>query len=805
MSQLATNQYANPAPDYFWCWSGDGAAAEWRGRGKTLALWSELHPLLHHLAANGGLPPLGALMLLIAACRDEWPEPEPQLRDWIRRVGGNANPAGEQVLTALVAGLMAVRRLPADLRVSQQAKGLLAAHVFEDPACRMDWEQSLTVIGQLVSGPQVLGHEESAQDGRRQFLQDSKALLTGLAKLNKDSLESLLRTGLEQPELFRPLLVEAAPALQENRPLLDELAAAGGEEGLAAAVAKRAIAMVNFPGRFGIPNELPVGGISDITNRGTVDRLLPGELAWDDLVLAARLVHNEALYFRREDPPQDTPLRHTVLLDRGLRLWGRRRVLSLGVALGLAHHPALLREGGGIEVFGTTASDVEPLDLQSKAGVGQALRALVPSPGPEAALGKWRDSVAAATGAEDLVFITAREHLESPRCTAILGEIAMLLESRAGACRVIVMDREDGLEIQSWSSGGNRVMFRGTLEEQQMCSLEVTPPGPAKRVSSHTRAWPKLRPQSPFLFPVCPRPTAFLFDPISGGSLGFSRDGRLMRWPQENWGAHLIAEVPGGRKQWIAEAEGHIWVITSAKVPGGKPQAYKLDGNYLRRMNHDAPSHAFPQFATVLGNVVFFCYSDLIEAMSLESGVRIAELRGTNLPNRPRLAFNDGRIVVLGSDHKPDSVIESREDPFIEGMQPAPISISVVRGILRLKCEKTIRTFDPEDFSWKVETGVAAGPLTPFRPVSSNPEDGLTAATQTLVARYDPRGILRLQKPGQGVRWEIMLNHGKTSVLYSPRGLFSFDPRLVLPAHGTPPASIRRKLVGFLKAISSFP
>jgi len=74
-----------------------------------------------------------------------------------------------------------------------------------------------------------------------------------------------------------------------------------------AAVARRMVAMFTLPRPAGFPQKLPVGGISDITNRGTLDRLLPSELAADDMLLMARLANHEALYCRRDTPRMNLP------------------------------------------------------------------------------------------------------------------------------------------------------------------------------------------------------------------------------------------------------------------------------------------------------------------------------------------------------------------------------------------------------------------------------------------------------------------------------------------------------------------
>ena len=57
---------------------------------------------------------------------------------------------------------------------------------------------------------------------------------------------------------------------------------------------KAAMAVTQLPRAVIDPDELPLGGVSDITNRGDWDKLLLSELAHDDLTLTARLANNVA-------------------------------------------------------------------------------------------------------------------------------------------------------------------------------------------------------------------------------------------------------------------------------------------------------------------------------------------------------------------------------------------------------------------------------------------------------------------------------------------------------------------------------
>ena len=102
-----------------------------------------------------------------------------------------------------------------------------------------------------------------------------------------------------------------------------------------ASLAKQLLAVIQIPRPLHHTDELPIGGVSDITNKGDPTRLLISELAAESDALAVRLVLNEALYFRRETPPANPLPQRYVLLDNGILLWGRARIYAAAAGIAL--------------------------------------------------------------------------------------------------------------------------------------------------------------------------------------------------------------------------------------------------------------------------------------------------------------------------------------------------------------------------------------------------------------------------------------------------------------------------------------
>ncbi len=863
MTSYRTINYAVPPEGHFWKWSEGYDAIEWAD-GTTLALWPEVHAILDFLGNESGLPPLGSLLLVLAACRDETDTAGPLL---LGRVQGLLSPeialklveekksvaplviptssglppkmaeafaqaskynhdGARKITQGILDGLASIQALPKDLRSSLAAKCHLASIVFHRNTYNLSKADSRRLLREFpdpcVFG--TIGTPPRYSPSERLFI-DLRALKPGIAHYRTGTLESLLRTGLENSTLAESTLPQLPSKDSDPRLLLDQLINAGGESGAAAAIAKRAIAMMNFPGRFGAPRDLPVGGIADITNRGTIDRLLPGELAWDDLVLAARLVHNEALYFRREIPPQQVAVSHTVLLDRGLRLWGAARVISLGVALGLWHHPALNGPGETFECVAAEPDGFAYLDLGTPAGVRTALEVLVPAASPEVFLTAWWDAARIVDDAAipDVSFVTVKEHLDDAATRRLLGEIAGWIHERAGRFHVVAVDRLGNLEMQAWSPGGNHTLFRGEIDLDEILKPPAPNPPEKKPVPPPLRAQPNplqaLLPiyaeePLPFLFPVIPQASAYLPDGAGTsdqeGGTGVSLDHRLMQWPKPGWGA--VEEVPGklpGRQHWLGRGAGdELILIASAEQAGGNVRVFKVRERQLEEIEIEGSRHAFPRHAAVSGGAVVLVYADRVEACSLKSGRRVAEDSVAKLPANPVVDFDGETIRVFDSGKKASLGLDGwslRDGSWPRLLSPDHVSIEL--GVLRLMCGNNVYQFDPSKMTWDEKK---AGParFAAFVDSHHSPASGITlrvAPAGHLEAWHDSRGLLHLRQgtedPNQ--MWSILLSTPTASVWNPLHGLVSADRRLLAPTDQAPPTPPVTQLQTFLQSASA--
>jgi hypothetical protein len=102
---------------------------------------------------------------------------------------------------------------------------------------------------------------------------------------------------------------------------------------------KRIWSGLNVPFHNVLPSQQPIGGVSDLTNKGNFDRLLISEFANDDIVFLSRIANNEALYINREVPPQSEELERIILIDVSIKNWGTPKLLAHALLLAIAKHP----------------------------------------------------------------------------------------------------------------------------------------------------------------------------------------------------------------------------------------------------------------------------------------------------------------------------------------------------------------------------------------------------------------------------------------------------------------------------------
>src|ERR1022692_3666346 len=290
--QQAIDYLRGPA-NGLWRWAENGSVLVWRD-GSTIAFREEIVQILQWLAPNG-LPSFGALVFLLAACRGKVPRANEIVLESPRPLPANMGKDAAVLvfqwkqlhaqLEATLTQLARASQLPSELNTGIKARCVLAEAVFEPAKAEryVGADAILRGLSEPINDTDLLGEERWEWNGG--YIHQLHIVAEGLKLQTYDSLTLRLRTGLDA----LPKEIDAAlPPAERARRLIEELSR-DREFGAVARAALELMAAVRLPRRRAEREQLAIGGVADMTNRGPRDRLLLSELAHDDLTLAVRV------------------------------------------------------------------------------------------------------------------------------------------------------------------------------------------------------------------------------------------------------------------------------------------------------------------------------------------------------------------------------------------------------------------------------------------------------------------------------------------------------------------------------------
>ncbi|QGJ70514.1 Hypothetical protein PBC10988_22110 [Planctomycetales bacterium 10988] len=527
--------YLSPAANAFWRWASDGETLIWK-HGPTIAFGPEVEAVLNRLAPRG-FPPFGVLALFLAACRDNW---------HVASAGSEYLQEFEQLAEVLAK----LHTMDKALRNSPNQKALLAEMV-------LDWFPTIVSENQARSialawkeklQPESLKPNESFAEGRHLLESDTrmicKLLKTRLQELEEENIRARQKTGLEadltapQEELTIPEQVRLLLSQLKGDPDFNDLSQ----------MASQLLAAVTLPKPLRVEQDLPMGGFSDVANRGPLDRLLLSELAYDEDILAARVALKEALYLQREAPPKAPPQQRILLLDNGIRLWGLPRAFATSAALAMlatANHtpePLAYRPEGDF---------LKPIDLTSREGLQDALSKLEPHARPTAVFPELvkvaKKHQTADAGELELVLITHQEVIEDHHFRQHIDHLLKEL-----TLYVATVNRKGEFQLVVYRAGGRKRIRTAKLDLERL--MQPKPEKAPQRLDDTGKIrYPRIFGSEPF--PLC-LPTscsAVRSSWLPGEGLLFATRRRQLMWAEENgYGTQEItARLPRGPITWM--------------------------------------------------------------------------------------------------------------------------------------------------------------------------------------------------------------------------------------------------------------
>lgn len=615
--------YAGVAEDYWtppalWHWSDEGAALAWTKGRATLAFTEQLAPVLERLAEDG-LPPLPALLILFAHHRG-WPErgrPEraalvelAEKTAGARRKGKGASTeavayaarwglaegwpeereriagARKPLLAAWVKVLDALDRLVASRDASPNATRDAAREVpaltpaFAHALCApvSDWRlspaESLEAVRRFHEATAVLAEPEN-----RSLHAAPEVVEQGILFLYRALVEEPHARGGDAFALARRRMetgLEGAPALRVEEDVIPpallaralmRAATTETEAGRVLRLARSMTPAARLPRLPETTRDWAAGGYSGVVNRGDPDKLILSELAHDDLMLAARVAHNEALYLRPEPPAKPHRPACRILLDTTVRMWGLPRLFGLAAALALA---GTLDRRATVEAYASGPRAPELVDPLTPEGIEEILRRLLPARHAGAAAARFL----AEPGDAQRVLITAEASWRDTDFQKQLpGEIPP--ESY-----VMTLERDGRFRLRRFGMAGQPLREARFDPEALLAPAGASLEAGARKEAPPVAPLPRKALRWPEIFtrPVFPLRSAQQKPPLLAdhredvGLVGWTQDRMLILWEarnQKGWGRHPR--------------------VLSASIPEGKILSIHIAGSNLRGMRQEDP------------------------------------------------------------------------------------------------------------------------------------------------------------------------------------------------------------------------
>ncbi|MDI3319397.1 ribosomal protein L7/L12 [Pinibacter soli] len=324
-------QYCQSYRKYFWQWE-DNATVITIPDSNTIAYKDYVVSVIGYLHPQG-LPPFGSLLAAIAAT--------------------NAN--GSYSVDAIYSCFLQDLRkdyddafsflkllwdLPAEYKTGGKRIQVFQA-IFHGCHNSLALVKSKEIYRHHVQSPARFEQWQKQEGFSKQIFEKEFRTLNVAAK-RFPTIDSILKRVAMLPEITDDILELEPPDSTEvvsvEKDLMEQLLE-HSKTFHAAALIKRLWSGLNIPFHNYLPSQQPLGGVSDISNKGDFNSLLISEFANDDIVFLSRLANNEALYINREVPPTNNEHERIILIDVSIKNWGTPKTIAFALMLAIAKHP----------------------------------------------------------------------------------------------------------------------------------------------------------------------------------------------------------------------------------------------------------------------------------------------------------------------------------------------------------------------------------------------------------------------------------------------------------------------------------
>lgn len=361
-----------------------------------------------------GLPPFGSLLLVLYALHDGYLNLDGVFYYLNRQKDGFAE--NESDVDLAIKFLENLSSIGSSLKRGQN-KLILLQTIFKDSHNRVSSVNSGLILKIFETKPHIIG--EAAVKKPLTSIAVNRDIKTLVLLQNKfpttESIIEAMKGFTDIPEL-EDEVVEEETTVETNADFIQELIEEPKTFQVGSLI-KRIWSGLKIPMRHLSPGEQPIGGISDMTNKGELHRMLLSEFANEDDVFMNRVANNEALFIQREIPPEENIFERIILIDTSLKNWGTPKVLAYASAIAVIKHPKAHSE---CKVF-ALGQNIIPMSLDKVDEVVENLNHVSPVLEVSGALEKFFNEEHKEKDLE-VFFITNQENLSHQNLHKIIHE-----------------------------------------------------------------------------------------------------------------------------------------------------------------------------------------------------------------------------------------------------------------------------------------------------------------------------------------------------------------------------------------------
>jgi MoxR-vWA-beta-propeller ternary system domain bpX1 len=481
-------------------WSSDGEAVEFLSGG-TFAFGGEIVSFLEGFSLHRTFLPFGHILHLLGILRHQ----RSGRADELVRLHRAFRQAGQVHRNAGVFCAVLCHALPA---------------VPEPPSAQQLWRR--VILRSFSTQPESLPRQAAAEEPPWSPPEFENHIRRALSGYDDEELVHWLkyaRGTVKAParQIAEVLDVERPRSLKG---VLGQLVQHERLSGAIPFVAQLVSALALPPRRMG-PPELPLGGYSDVTNRGQPEHILPSQFALDDLEFVRRYAERELLYYRREEPHARTREELVVLLDQGVRTWGVVRLVLAAALVAFGQMAERRRMPFWVATTSASGAPRDPLQMTEE-GLAELLQSSDLTAHPALALERTLQDESSQV--RDVVLLT--------HPFSLVGDLA------AAARRLRPGNRLFALAVDGHGQVQLSELRQGTPLRLSQFQVDLEPKAAARpkaRASPHPGGWKPWRGDVepvgfPFRFGVesDPEPTLqFAFDHAGDWLLTASSHGML--------------------------------------------------------------------------------------------------------------------------------------------------------------------------------------------------------------------------------------------------------------------------------------